>query len=78
VNGAKSRRTSQARCGANKIAPTAMVTHGAGDRKYSPRRGSARAAMPRPASRKIDQYLPIIAAAAAAPASAAQNTPRVS
>ena len=57
-------------------APTAIVTHGAADRKYGPRRGSSSAARPSPAKRKIDQYLPSIAAAAHAPASAAQ--PRAS
>src|SRR2546430_10916035 len=55
-----------------------MVSQGAGERKYCARRGSASAAMPSPASRKIDQYFPIMAAAAAAPASAAHTALRVS
>ena len=55
-----------------------MVTHGAGERKYAARRGSLSAATPSPSSRKIDQYLPYIAAAAKSPASAASNGRRAS
>jgi hypothetical protein len=55
-----------------------MVTHGAGERKYAARRESLSAATPSPSSRKIDQYLPYMAAAAKSPASAASNGRRVS
>src|SRR3569832_150625 len=65
-------------CGPNNSAPTPTVIHGADERKYSARRASASAATPKPASRKIDQYLPIMAAAAPTPASAAHNALRVS
>jgi hypothetical protein len=69
---------SQARCGASASAPAAIVTHGAGEEKYAARRRSMSAAMPRPSSSTIDQYLPYIAAAANSPASAASSTRRVS
>src|SRR4051794_17042576 len=53
--------------------PTTSVIHGAGERKYAPRRGSTSAASASPVSKNIDQYLPYIAAAAKRPASAAST-----
>src|ERR1700744_3605289 len=65
-------------CGASRTAPTATVIHGAAERKYGARRGSVSAPSASPASMMIDQYLPSMAAAAPAPASAAQAGRRVS
>src|SRR5436190_8948895 len=58
--------------------PAAIVIHGAAERKYAVRRESVTAATASPASSTIDQYLPSIAAPAAAPARAADTRSRSS